>query len=156
MKLNDLISPQRVLSGLKGKSKKRILEKASEFISQESGFETYKIYNGLIERERLGSTGIGFGVAIPHCRLSDLKIEDARGYLIQLERKIDFDSLDKLPVELLFVLLVPEHTSQFHLDLLSNLAHFFSKGNVRDKMKLTSSSAELYGIAQRTFNSVLK
>ena len=154
MELNELINPSRVLSGLKGQSKKRILEKASEFISQESGFATEKVYHGLIERERLGSTGIGYGVAIPHCRINGLSSEDARGYLIQLAEKIDFDSLDKGPVDLLFILLVPQHTSQLHLDLLSDLASCFKQNRFRSLVKLATSSSDLYSLAQKTFASV--
>ena len=77
----------------------------AEFIAEETKW-IEDIYQGLIDRERLGSTGIGYGVAIPHCRMASLNTDETRGYLIQLNQGVDFDSIDGQPVELLFVLLV--------------------------------------------------
>ena len=112
MQLSDIITPERVVSSLEGASKKRVLELTAEFIAEESQMDSEDIYQGLIDRERLGSTGIGYGVAIPHCRMASLSTDEAYGYLIQLNQGVDFDSIDGQPVELLFVLLVPESTNQ--------------------------------------------
>ena len=120
---------------LKLARKKRILEKASEFISQESGFETYKIYNGLIERERLGSTGIGFGVAIPHCRLSDLKIDhpfNTYKYYGLPPRPISY--VGKKTLDIIFQTYETDFLFYFFNNSLNR--HIFSKTFAEHKKKL--------------------
>lgn len=151
MQLTDIIRPARVLASLEGGSKKRVLELTAEFIAEESELDSEDIYQGLIERERLGSTGIGYGVAIPHCRLPGLAETETRGYLIQLNQGIDFDAIDGQPVELLFVLLVPESTNQVHLNLLANLADCFSKDQFRHDLQMATSQEELFEIALAAF-----
>ena len=98
MQLSDIITPSRVVSSLEGASKKRVLELTAEFIADESQMDSEDVYQGLIDRERLGSTGIGYGVAIPHCRLACLNDDETRGYLIQLNQGIDFDAIDGNPL----------------------------------------------------------
>ena len=140
MQLSNTITPERVVSSLDGASKKRVLELTAEFIAEESQIDSEDIYHGLIDRERLGSTGIGYGVAIPHCRVASLGDDETRGYLIQLNQGIDFDSIDGQDVELLFVLLVPESTNQAHLNLLAQLANCFSNDQFRRCLLYTSPS----------------
>ena len=151
MQLSEILTINRVIANLEGGSKKRVLELIAEFIEAESGIDSDDIYQGLIERERLGSTGIGFGVAIPHCRLNELSSDDTRGYLIQLNQGIDFDAIDDQPVKLLFVLLVPRSTNQIHLNLLAQLADCFSNDVFRHDLQLAISSQELFKIAIQTF-----
>ena len=151
MQLTDIITPSRVLANLEGGSKKRVLELTAEFIANESSLDSEDIYQGLIERERLGSTGIGYGVAIPHCRLPSLVEDETRGYLIQLSQGVDFDAIDGQPVELLFVLLVPESTNQVHLNLLASLADCFSKDQFRHDLQMATSEEELFEIALTVF-----
>ena len=142
-----------MLSSLDGASKKRVLELTAEFIAEESQIDSEDIYQGLIDRERLGSTGIGYGVAIPHCRVASLGDDETRGYLIQLNQGIDFDSIDGQNVELLFVLLVPESTNQAHLNLLAQLANCFSNDQFRRDLKLATDSDELFEIALQAFKT---
>jgi len=151
MQLTDIITPSRVLANLEGGSKKRVLELTAEFIANESSLDSEDIYQGLIERERLGSTGIGYGVAIPHCRLPSLAEDETRGYLIQLSQGVDFDAIDGQSVELLFVLLVPESTNQVHLNLLASLADCFSKDQFRHDLQMATSEEELFEIALTVF-----
>ncbi len=151
MQLSDIISSERVISNLAGASKKRVLELASEFIADESRLESEDIYQGLIDRERLGSTGIGFGVAIPHCRMADLPQNETRGYLVQLSQGVDFDAIDGKKVGLLFVLLVPESTNQLHLNLLAELADCFSNDQFRNDLQLAKGAQELYEIVSKVF-----
>lgn len=151
MLLSNLITKNRVFANLEGGSKKRVLELAAEFISAESGLDSDEIYQGLIDRERLGSTGIGFGVAIPHCRLDELDTDDARGYLIQLDQGVDFDAIDGQIVELLFILLVPASTNQLHLNILAQLANCFSNDVFRHDLQLATSTQELFDVAIQTF-----
>mgnify|MGYP001157028417 CR=1 FL=1 len=153
MQLSNIITPERIVSSLDGASKKRVLELAAEFIAEESLIDSEDIYQGLIDRERLGSTGIGYGVAIPHCRVTSLGDDETRGYLIQLNQGIDFDSIDGQDVELLFVLLVPESTNQAHLNLLAQLADCFSNDQFRRDLQLATDSDELFKIAQRAFKT---
>ena len=153
MQLSHIITPERVVSNLDGASKKRVLELAAEFIAEESQIDSEDIYQGLIDRERLGSTGIGYGVAIPHCRVNSLDDDETRGYLIQLNQGVDFDSIDGQDVELLFVLLVPESTNQAHLNLLAQLADCFSTDQFRQDLKLATDSGELFAIAMRAFKT---
>lgn len=152
MQLTDIITPARVAANLEGGSKKRILELASEFIATESGLDASAVYHGLIERERLGSTGIGYGVAIPHCRLVDLAQTDAMGYLIQLHQGVDFDAIDHQPVELIFILLVPQTTNQVHLNLLAHLADCFSDDQFRHQLQLATTTTELFETAHAMFS----
>lgn len=153
MQLSKIITPERIVSSLDGASKKRVLELTAEFIAEESLIDSEDIYQGLIDRERLGSTGIGYGVAIPHCRVTSLGDDETRGYLIQLNQGIDFDSIDGQDVELLFVLLVPESTNQGHLNLLAQLADCFSNDQFRRDLQLATDSDELFKIAQRAFKT---
>ena len=147
MQLIDIITPARVAANLEGGSKKRILELASEFIAVESGLDASTVYQGLIDRERLGSTGIGYGVAIPHCRLRDMAQTDAMGYLIQLNQGVDFDAIDNQPVELIFILLVPQTTN-----LLAHLADCFSDDHFRHQLQLATNTDELFETAHAMFS----
>ena len=146
MLINELLIPSRALCALEGGSKKRILEIASQHIAEQlSELTAEDIFSGLINRERLGSTGIGEGVAIPHCRLAGCT--QPIGFLIQLANPIDFDAIDGNPVDLLFVLLVPEEACEEHLQTLGNLAELFSQPAFRDALRSALSDQALYRAA---------
>ena len=153
MQLSEIIRSERVISNLDGTSKKRVLELIAEFIAKESSLESEDIYQGLIDRERLGSTGIGFGVAIPHCRMASLFKNETRGYLIQLNQSVDFDAMDGQRVDLLFALLVPESINQEHLNLLATLADYFSQDQFRRDLQLAKNVTELYEITSEFFKT---
>ncbi len=145
MLIQHLLTPSRTLSGLQGGSKKRILEMTSQLIAdQNPGLEAGTVFSGLLGRERLGSTGIGDGVAIPHCRLADCK--EALGYLITLDTPIDFDSIDGKPVDLLFTLVVPEEACEEHLQTLAAVAELFSKEEVRATLREAKDNDALYQV----------
>ena len=122
-------------------SKKRLFERASEAIAQSFDLPSGIIYRELLGREKLGSTAIGEGVAIPHCRV-DLCTE-AVGCLITLEHAIDFSALDDHPVDIVFILLVPREANQAHLDLLSNLATIFSDSAMRTALRAAKTTQNL-------------
>ena len=147
MQLSEIITSERVISNLDGTSKKRVLELIAEFIAKESSLESEDIY------QRLGSTGIGLGVAIPHCRMANLFKNETRGYLIQLNQSVDFDAMDGQRVDLLFVLLVPESTNQGHLNLLATLADYFSQDQFRRDLQLAKNVTELYEITSEFFKT---
>lgn len=145
MLIQELLTPSRTLCGFEGGSKKRVLEKTSQLIAEQNpGLEADTVFSGLLGRERLGSTGIGDGVAIPHCRLQDC--QNALGYLITLDSPIDFDSIDGKPVDLIFTLVVPEEACDEHLQTLASAAELFSQESVRNALRNTSDDATLYAV----------
>jgi PTS system nitrogen regulatory IIA component len=143
MSLNSVLTPLRTLDGVPGGSKKRLLEFFSKFISQQiPSLESTEVFDKLIARERLGSTGIGEGIAVPHCRISNCT--ESIGTFIRLKDKIDFDAIDGKPVDMLFVLLVPEEATDEHLQLLSSLAEKFSDPEFCRSLRTSPNSEGLY------------
>ena len=146
MQLTNLLTPRSTLVDVPGISKKRLLESIAEFVADlfpENDPED--IFDGLIERERLGSTGIGEGVAIPHCRIESC--QEIIGVLMRLQDPIDFDAIDKAPVDLVFTLLVPTTAVDTHLQALQTIATNFNEASYRDKLRAASSDFELYEAA---------
>ncbi|WP_151702960.1 PTS sugar transporter subunit IIA [Nitrincola alkalilacustris] len=143
MHISELLTESRTLCHMDAASKKRVLELASDTLAdQVEGLETEDIFSGLLNRERLGSTGIGDGVAIPHCRLPGC--EQALALLITLEQPIDFDAIDNRPVDLLCCLLVPENEAAQHLQTLASIAELFSNSDVRETLRNCTDSHSLY------------
>lgn len=151
MDINQLIAPGRVkcLSGIK--SKKRALESLGLLLSSgATGVDPTDIFHHLVERERLGSTGLGHGVALPHARMA-FQTEDGSmshstsiGCFIKLNNGVDFDSPDSQPADLLFALLVPEHCTDEHLQILASLAGMFSDSSFCEQLRNCTSDDELY------------
>ena len=150
MKIEEFLTPEHSRCAVPGVSKKRVLEFLSTFLSDDddkaSSADT--IYHSLIERERLGSTGIGHGVAIPHCRVAG--ITQVTGALLSLEDSIDFDAIDGEPVDLIFALIVPDEQNQQHLDALSAIANLLQEDDVRKNLRAAASGKELYRLAVST------
>ena len=143
MLIRDILTEERTLLGIRGTSKKRILEFLSRFIAEQIDFlDDKEIFNCLINREKLGSTGIGEGVAIPHCRIpgNDKTI----GAMVVLHDPIDFDSVDKQPVDIIFVLLVPEEANDEHLETLKELAGRFNQASFREKLRRSEDTEHLF------------
>jgi PTS system nitrogen regulatory IIA component len=141
--IKSILSPELTLTGVPGSSKKRILEQISHFVSTcHPELDETDVFNNLLSRERLGSTGIGQGIAIPHCRLENSN--QVIGALLTLEEKIPFDAIDNEPVDMLFVLLVPKEATSEHLDLLSQLAEKFNDAELCKKLRACKDSEELY------------
>ena len=143
MQLSDLISPGRIGCNLDAQSKKRALEQLSELISQDQDTITStQVFDSLLSRERLGGTGVGHGVAIPHGRLRNSK--QTLGAFIKLARGVDYDAADKQPVDLLFALLVPEESTEEHLQILAQLAAMFSDEAMREKLRHAQTTADIH------------
>lgn len=143
MQLSELLTPGRIACNLSTQSKKRALEKLSELISRgEARVTTNEVFDSLLARERLGGTGIGHGVAIPHGRLKNTEM--TIGAFIKLQQAVDFDAIDNQPVDLLFALLVPENSTQEHLQVLASIASMFNEEPVREKLRQAKSAEELY------------
>ena len=140
--LDSLLNQQRVVCRLHAISKKRVLELAAQHIAEvEESLEVGQVYAGLLERERLGSTALGTGVAVPHCRVEGL--DKPLGCLITLASPIDYDAPDGGAVDLLFVLLVPPDAAQEHLDLLAEVAGRFSDPGYCEALRKASSATGL-------------
>ena len=145
MHVKDILVPERTLWGIQGESKKRILEQIANFIcQQEPSLDANELFDSLISREKLGSTGVGSGIGIPHCRMSHC--EHTIGTLIHLKKAIDYDALDDIPVDIIFVLIVPIEASQEHLDLLADLAKIFSDEKLRQTLRASENANELYHV----------
>ena len=146
MKLDSILSPGRTLCGAPGSSKKRVLENISQFICQDlSEFNPNQLFENLVAREKLGSTGLGNGIAIPHCRIT--QCQQIIGTLIKLDKAVDFDAIDNEPVDLLFVLLVPEQAHDEHLNVLATLAELFSNPSFCQQLRSADCSESLYRLA---------
>ncbi|HKY02699.1 MAG TPA: PTS IIA-like nitrogen regulatory protein PtsN [Burkholderiales bacterium] len=127
-----LLAPANILLNLDISSKKRMFEQVGLLFENNQGIARSLVFDSLFARERLGSTGLGQGVAIPHGRIKGLR--DAVGAFIRLQTPVPFDSPDGQPVNLIFVLLVPEQATEQHLQILSELAQMFSDKALRHQL----------------------
>jgi PTS system nitrogen regulatory IIA component len=141
--LQHILDPERTRCGVRASSKKAIFEGVAELVTAaDPALDTADIIGNLLAREKLGSTGLGGGIAIPHCRLP--ACQQPLGVLMTLALPADFDAPDERPVDLLFVLLVPEEACQEHLDLLAAVARLFSQEPVRQALRACDSDRDLY------------
>ncbi|WP_415032927.1 PTS IIA-like nitrogen regulatory protein PtsN [Azonexus sp.] len=142
--ISQILSADQILLDLEASSKKRVFEHAGMLFEQKLGMPRSSIFDSLFAREKLGSTGLGQGIAIPHGRLKGLK--QAAGAVIRLQTAIPFDSPDGKPVTLLFVLLVPEQATEEHLQILSELAQRFSDRAFREKLQQAADAASVLAL----------
>ncbi|MCX7081725.1 MAG: PTS IIA-like nitrogen regulatory protein PtsN [Pseudomonas sp.] len=145
IRLENILTPGRSLVNVPGGSKKRALEQIANLISREvPDLEMQDVFESLIAREKLGSTGFGNGIAIPHCRLKGC--ESPISALMHLDAPIDFDAIDGAPVDLLFVLLVPQAATDAHLELLRQIASMLDRKEVREKLRSAATNEALYQV----------
>jgi nitrogen PTS system EIIA component len=137
-----LLSPEHIALDLQISSKKRLFEQAGLLFENHDAIARSVVFDSLFARERLGSTGLGQGVAIPHGRIKGLK--EALGAFIRVAQPVPFDAPDGNPVTLVFVLLVPEKATEKHLQLLSELAQMFSDKALREAMSRAPDAAALH------------
>ncbi|MDH5632019.1 MAG: PTS IIA-like nitrogen regulatory protein PtsN [Gammaproteobacteria bacterium] len=143
MSLSELVSPNRVVLGLEVSSKKRLLERMGELLHEDQPeLDVHTAFQSLFERERLGSTGIGRGVALPHGRMAGLT--QAVGAFAVLHQPLDFESVDQQPVQMVFALLVPEEANETHLQILSQLARLFDRQDLREQLLRAQNREQLY------------
>ena len=141
--INNILAPELTLCRVNGTSKKRILEFVAEKVAgQYAELDESQIFNNLVARERLGSTGIGQGIAIPHCRLEGC--DRVVGALVTLEEGVAFDAIDNQPVDLLFTLIVPREVTSEHLELLSQLAEQFNDRAFCDALRGCETAEALH------------
>ncbi len=144
MTVTSLITPESVVAGVKGNGKKQVLQELSSQLARVSGLSDRLIFETLLQRERLGTTGIGHGIAIPHGRIAGL--DRLVGLFARLARPVDFEALDDEPVDLVFVLLAPEEAGADHLQALARIARLFRGPAIAQKLRQTDDPAALYAI----------
>ena len=142
--INQLLSPENIVLDLDASSKKRVFEQAGLLFENNQGIASRMVFDSLFAREKLGSTGLGRGIAIPHGRIKGLK--EASGAFLRLSNPVPFDSPDGKPVSLLFVLLVPEQATEQHLQILSELAERFSDSACREALSKADSAEKIRSI----------
>src|SRR5512133_1625696 len=141
-RLSQILPPSQVLVCVEATSKKRAFEEAGLLFENLHGLNRSLVTDSLFARERLGSTGLGHGVAIPHGRIKGLKTPMAA--IFQLQASIGFDAPDELAVNLLVFLLVPEAATQKHLEILSEIAELLSDSTLREQLKTSLNAAALH------------
>lgn len=139
-----LLPVENVVVGLEASSKKRVFEQAGLLFENHYGIARSLVYDALFAREKMGSTGLGLGIAIPHGRIKGLK--EARGAFLRLAVPVQFDAPDGKPVSQIFVLLVPEAATEHHLQLLSELAQMFSDRGFRDRLGAAPDAAAAHDL----------
>jgi PTS system nitrogen regulatory IIA component len=144
MDIAELLAPQSVLPALKSAGKKQLLQELSKRAAPLVGVDEKTIFDTLMERERLGSTGIGAGTAVPHGRLPG--IDRIVGLFARLEKPIPFDSVDDQPVDLIFLLLTPVSAGTEHLKALARVSRIFRDRAVCQKLRGTTSADALYAL----------
>jgi PTS system nitrogen regulatory IIA component len=140
----SLLPPENVVANLDASSKKRVFEQVGILFENHQSVARSTVYDALFAREKLGSTGLGLGIAIPHGRIKGLK--NPVGAFVRLESPVQFDAPDGKPVGLVFVLLVPEAANEHHLQLLSELAQMFSDPEFREQLAAAPDAVALHGL----------
>lgn len=148
MRLVDLLTSEAILPSLKANTKKQALQELSEKAAEISGLPAREIFDALLQRERLGSTSIGNGIAIPHGKLA--RIKTIFGIFARLERPIEFDALDGAPVDLIFLLITPESSGADHLKALACAARVLRDPGVVATIRSTRDASALYSIIADT------
>ncbi len=142
MALADLLQQDAIIPALKVNSKKQLLQELASRASKLTGVAEREIFDVILQRERLGSTGVGHGVAIPHGKLNS--ISSISGVFARLETPVDFEALDDEPVDLVFLLLAPEGAGADHLKALSRIARVLRDQELVAKLRQTDSASAIY------------
>jgi len=142
MEIADLISPRSVVAQLRAANKKQVLQELAKRAAVMTGIHERTIYDVLIERERLGTTGIGMGIGIPHGRIPELT--KLYGLFVRLERPVPFEAIDEQPVDLVFLLLAPETAGADHLKALALVSRLLRDRAICEKLRGTDNADALY------------
>lgn len=144
MEIEDILNQRCVVTSLKASSKKHALQELARTASAATGLQERAVLDVLLERERLGTTGVGSGIAIPHGKLPEL--EKLYGCFARLETPIDFDSVDNEPVDLIFLLLAPEFAGADHLKALARISRVLRNATHCDKLRTAAGSDKIYSL----------
>ncbi len=151
MTLTDLITPEAVISSLKAKTKKQVIEDLAARAAKLEGLSARDLFDALLQRERLGSTGVGRGIAIPHCRLAGVK--KMLCVFARLDSPVPFDATDGEPVDLVFLLLAPEDAGADHLKALARLARLMRDSKTMMRLRAAKDQMSLYAILSQPIAS---
>jgi len=144
MPLSDFLTPEAVIPALRVNGKKQALQELSERAAEVSGLTAREIFDSILQRERLGSTGVGDGIAIPHGKL--VKCPRIFGVFARLDRAIDFEALDGLPVDLVFLLVAPESAGADHLKALAAIARVLRNATLAAQLRATRDASALFSV----------
>ncbi len=144
----ELITPASIIANLRASNKKQALQELARKAADLTGQHERMIFDVLLERERLGTTGVGQGIAIPHGKLAALT--RVYGLFARLERPIDFDAIDEQPVDLMFLLLAPEQAGADHLKALARVSRLLRDSAVCEKLRGSTSADAIYALLTQT------
>lgn len=147
MNLDELIGSEGIVPSLKARSKRQVLQELADIASEATGIPAARIYEGLSDREKLGTTGIGHGVAIPHGKFPEL--ERMIGIFARSEQPVDFDSVDDEPVDLFFLLLAPQTAGTEHLKALAAVSRLFRDKTMCEKLRGAAGVDALHALLTR-------
>ncbi len=142
--LLDILSSEAVLPAVKANGKKQALQEISAHAARLTGLDAHEIFETLLQRERLGSTGIGEGIAIPHGKLAT--VEKLFGLVARLEKPIDFEAIDGMPVDFMFLLLAPEAAGADHLKALARIARVLRQPGVLERLRAANDADAIYAV----------
>ncbi len=148
MDLCDLIGVNSIMPAVKANSKKQLLQQLAEKAAELTGLAEREVFDTILQRERLGSTGVGGGIAIPHGKLAG--VDNITGVFARLETPIDFEAMDEQPVDLVFLLLAPEGAGADHLKALSRIARVLRNPDTVSKIRGTSDAAVIHDFLSQT------
>lgn len=151
MDLKDIVTPEALNAGLNATSKKHLMQELAQIASDAHGLDTRRAFDALLERERLGATGMGRGVAIPHARLKNL--DRIVGVFARLQKPVDFDAADDEPVDLVFALFAPEDSGANHLRALARVSRCLRDQAVCAKLRATDQPAAIYAVLTNPIDS---
>ncbi len=144
MELKSLVKPSSVITGIKAKTKKQLLQDLAEVAGRISAVPQHIIFEALLQRERLGSTGVGRGIAIPHCRIAEAN--ELVVIFARLETAIAFDAADSEPVDLVFLLVAPEHAGADHLKALACISRAMRDAHMVKKLRAARDKSAVFAI----------
>lgn len=144
MELVDILRPNRVAAGLKASNKKQLLEHLARWAGSEAGIPSETIFETVMGRERLGTTGIGYGIAVPHARLPGLR--ESAGFFARLHPPVDFQAIDGAPVDLVFLLLTPREAGVEHLKSLANVSRALRNPGICARLRGAETADALYAV----------
>ncbi len=144
MKISDIMKENAIFTGLKAGSKRNLLQDLAQKAAEITGINERTIFDALLERENLGTTGFGSGTALPHARLENL--DKIYGFFAKLETPINYEAVDNKPVDLVFMLLSPDSSGADHLTALAQISRLLKDENTCEKLRSTNNREELYAL----------
>lgn len=144
MQISDILGPQSVFQRVKAPTKRKLITEIAGFAAGSAGLDADKVFEALWQREKLGSTGVGHGVAIPHARLA--KLEKIAGLFLHLDEPIDFEAIDSAPVDLVFALLTPVDAGADHLKALAKISRLMRNAAVCEKLRAANDRSQIYAL----------